>query len=123
MKKELNIEDIESTLKQFAFNASLGSTEVWDELVYEWLGQTLTIGFDPYKNEFAITLVFAGETVKGVFDALHTNPDIYALFREMKPENGELRDLIDQMVDQCRELIMDNAAEDVRSAIRYMIGC
>ena len=123
MKKELNIEDIESTLKQFAFNASLGSSEVWDELVYEWLGQILTIGFDPYENKFAITLVLAGETAKGVFDPLHTNPDIYALFREMKPENGELRVLFDHMADHCRELIMDKGAEGVRSAIRYMIGC
>lgn len=110
MKKHPNLEELENMLKQFAQNASLGSTEEWDDLVYEWLGQTFTVGYDGSKNEFHLTLVLAGARIEWPYDVL----DSYS---------HTLRETIDQMVELCREEIVAYGAEEARLNIRHAMGC
>ena len=110
MKTELNIEEVESILKQFAQNASLGATEEWDDLVYEWLGQTLTIGYDKRKNEFHLTLLLVGSMIELTYDVL----DSYS---------HTLRETIILMVELCREKTIDYGAEGAQLRMRHAMGC
>lgn len=111
MKKHLNLEELESMLKQFAQNASLGATEEWDDLVYEWLGQTLTVGYDGSKNEFHLTLVLAGARIEWPYDVLNSNP------------LDSLGEVLSYMVEECSEKILGYGAEMVRINIRNALGC
>jgi hypothetical protein len=111
MKTELNIEEVESILKQFAQNASLGATEEWDDLAYEWLGQTLTIGYDKCKNEFHLNLRLAGASVGWPYDVLDSNPQ------------HTLREALNCMVEECSEKIIAYGAEGAQLRMRHAMGC